>query len=591
MLTPKELHKQYSQSPCTHTYSSPYSQLTIDEVFNPLGGNDIGAGTPMNWLRAINFLKHVKYPCVADAPGFSQINNTGNGALALTFRFLQQLDGEAYTERQPTVRAGVSHSVRNACDLSRACNYIANGTESNWTHRMATEYLEYFAYNSLPDCLMMCGPDLVPDIAAGFYRAPGHKVDDSEPTHYSGAADSERDPGGSILASMIQTDKGMLCIPRVTTSLGSVAGAEHYCYTVPNSEPPETYCVSCKECPEDPISGEVIDPSHPCCNDGIYKANECCNDTLKSFTERSDFSYWVPSDDGSFDGTILNGRIGEELKHIGILERKSYGGYANFAHQCSGSDPPIILKDMFLKHFRGMNGYNYERNVSGTTGSIERARTISLILKATISPDAKVTTDTDWMLQAVKDLLFNGYGVLLASNIGFPSVRDSTGLVYPDRIFYQTYNIVGYDDTKLFYPETVYVLHCPFGNWIGGGHPAWGELPTGCFLVTESRLACMISYYPTTDFYGCRDKPCLPPFEPDLDCDNLLPSERQQFAGCGSGYEARCEPYYCTKIQQAFGFLYAISMTKGFPRQDLDHKSFFPIGPARSRLKERDRMG
>jgi hypothetical protein len=150
---------------------------------------------------------------------------------------------------------------------------------------------------------------------------------------------------------------------------------------------------------------------------------------------------------------------------------------------------------------------------------------------------------------------------------------------------------VGYDDTKLFYPETVYVLHCPFGNWIGGGHPAWGELPTGCFLVTESRLACMISYYPTTDFYGCRDKPCPPPFEPDLDCDNLLPSERQQFAGCGSGYEARCEPYYCTKIQQAFGFLYAISMTKGFPRQDLDHKSFFPIGPARSRLKERDRMG
>ena len=29
------------------------------------------------------------------------------------------------------------------------------------THRMATEYMEYFAHRSLQDCLLMCGPDLV----------------------------------------------------------------------------------------------------------------------------------------------------------------------------------------------------------------------------------------------------------------------------------------------------------------------------------------------------------------------------------------------------------------------------------------------
>jgi hypothetical protein len=600
MLSPKDLHKQYSQSPCASraSFSSPYSQLTVDEVFNPLSYNDMGAGTPMNWLRAINFLKHVKHPCVWEAPNFDTIDGTGEKKFALTFRFLQQLDGEAYTERQPTIRAGVSHSVRNACDLSRACYYIANDADDTntigthlWTHRMATEYLEHFAYNSLPDCLMMCGPDLVPDIAAGFYRAPGHKVDQDEPTNYSGAANSDRDPGGVILDKMIQTDKGMLCIPKVTESLGGVAGADHRCYTVPETDPPETNCVSCQECPTDPITGEVLDPSHPCCNEGIYKANECCNNTLKSFTERSDFSYWVPSDDGSFDGTILNGRIGEEFKHIGILERKSYGGYANFAHQCSGSEPPIILKDMFLKHFREMNGYDYDTNVSSPTGSIERARTISLILSATIDAKANVTTNTDIMLKAVRDLVYNGYGVLLATNVGFPNVRDSTGICYPDRIFYQTYNIVGYDASQAFYPETVYVLHCPFGNWITGGDALWGELPTGCFLVTEDRLRCMISYYPTTDFYGCRKKPCPPPFEPDLDCDSLQPHEKQEYNGCGGGYEGRCDPYYCTKIQQAFGFLYAISMTQGFPRQRLDHGSFFPSWLAKSQLRETDRMG
>ena len=579
MLSPKDLHKQYSTSPCAPraSYSSPYSQLTVDEVFNPLSYNDMGAGTPINWLRIINFLKHVKYPGVFDAPGLDDLAETGDGALCLSYKFLQKLDGDAYLERQPTIRAGTSYAVRNACDLARACHLTANSTQSQWTHRMATEYLEHFAHNSLPDCLMMCGPDLVPDVAAGFYRAPGRKVDDSEPTNYSGAESIGGDVGLTVFNDMVTNDVGMLCIPGVTRGLGGVAGAEHYCYTVPFTEPPETYCVSCEECPKDPISGEVLDPAHPCCNDGVYKANECCNNTLKSFTERSDFSYWVPSDDGSFDGTILNGRVGEELKHIGILERKIYGAYANFSKQCSGTEPPIILKDIFLKHFRELNGFDYDSSLATTGGTIDRARTISLILSATVGGNATTNTDTTSMLQAVKDLLHNGYGILLLTNIGFPSQRDSTGVAYPDRIFYQTYNIIGYDDTKMFYSETMYLLHCAFGNWISGGHPEWGQLPPGSFLVPESRLRCMIDYYPTSDFYGCRRKPCPPPFDPTLDCESLQPFEKQAYNGCGGGYEGRCDPYYCTKKQRAFGFLFAISMTEGFPPQDLDHSDNYPV--------------
>jgi len=588
MLSSKQLHQQYSVNPCAPrgSFSSPYSQLSVEEVFNPADFNDMGAGTPMNWLRIVNFFKHVKYPCLESAPGYSAIEGTGGGALALTFRFLQELDGEAYLERQPTVRAGTSHSVRNACDLARACKYIYDDTPNLWSHRMATEYLEHFAYNSLPDCLMMCGPDLVNGVIAKYYRAPGYKVQSNEPVDASGA--SSEDPGGNILNSALSSE-GMFCF---TTTGKGVAGAAHGCFAPAGST--TTFCWSCDECPTNPVTGEVINPDHPCCKSGsIFYYNECCNNGKLSISDRLDFSYWIPSDDGNFDGTISGGRVGEILKHIGILERKSYGGYANFTSQCSGSEPPIILKDMFLRHFQTLNGCNYDNNTFAN-GTIPRARTISLILKATVGSKADVNTNTTWMVNRVKDLLFNGYGVLLLTNVGFPSVRDSTGLVYPDRIFYQTYNIVGYDDTKLFYPETVYVLHCPFGDWITGGHPAWGKLPPGCFLVTENRLKCMIDYYPGLDFYGCRKKPCRPPASiydpnPDRDCDNLTRDELLDFRGCGSDYEGRCDPFYCTKAQRACGFLFAISLNQGFPVQNLDHAKYYPINIIKKIISENTR--
>ena len=121
MLSPQDLYKQYSLNPCTSNLESPYSHLDSDEVFDRVAANEMGAGTPMNFHRIVQFLKHVKYPCVKDAPGFDNIEDTGRSARALTYKFLQNLDGEAYYERQPTVRSGTAHSVRNACDLARAC--------------------------------------------------------------------------------------------------------------------------------------------------------------------------------------------------------------------------------------------------------------------------------------------------------------------------------------------------------------------------------------------------------------------------------------------------------------------------------------
>lgn len=543
MLSPKELYSQYSNEPCSSFLPSPYSQLSFDTVYNPSQGY-IGAGTPMNWARMISFFKHVKYPCLEDCPGYEDIIDTGKNKLSPTFKFLQLLDIEAYKEQQPTVRAGTSHAVRNCCDLSRACKYTFDNTTFKWTHRMATEYLEYFAHQSLPDCLMLCGPDLVPNVVAEFYRAPGAQVGAGEPINFSGASDD--DPGGKILSQAISM-AGMRCF--CPTPKG-VASGPHFCYTPPLSD--TAYCNSCEVCEED------APPEEPCCNMGsIYYYNICCGG---GSTSRLDFSLWIKSDDGSFDGTIANGRVGDVLKHVGILERKIYHGYANFTNQCSGSEPPICLDDIFLTHF-----FN--------NTEIEKVKTISLVLKASAGSNANVSTDTNWMINRIKDLLYNGYGVMLLTNVGFNNLRDSTGISYPDRVFYHTYNIIGYDDTKIDYDECVYVLHLPFGEWNSGGHPSWGPLPTGSFLITESHLRCLVQYYPTSDFYECRRRPCLPP----RDCANLSYNDIKELAGCGAGLEGRCDPFYCTPQQRACGFVIATSLNEGFPKQQLNYTPFFPI--------------
>lgn len=582
MLTPKQLYTEYSLNPCTYHHSSPtYTQLNqANDIFDQLGGNAMGAGTPMNWARIIRFFKQVKYPCIQSAPGYADILNTGKNKLSTTFKFLQLLDSEAYKESQPTVRAGTSYSVRNCCDLSRACYLTAKNRTNLWFSRMATEYLEYFGSSSLPDCLLLCGPDLVDPVVAKYYRAPGYKVTASEPTQYSGA--STEDPNKTILLNAVANDAGMPCF---TASGAGVAGAAHSCVTPLMSD--DAKCMSCSECPTDPISGEVSDPANACCNRGsIYYYNECCNSAGKSISDRiKDWSLWIKSDDGKFDGTILNGRMGEVLRHVGILERRIYHGYANFITQCSGSAPPIVLDDIFLKYFQTINGWNYQANTvlsdDADSDNILRARTISLILKATADTNANTSTDTQWMVDRVKDLLHNGYGVMLLSNVGFNNSRDSTGVSYPDRVFYHTYNIIGYDDTRVDYNECVYVLQLPFGAWNDGGHPSWGPLPTGSFLVTESHLKCLVNYYPTSDFFDCRQQLCIN--SPTRDCND--PSVIRQLAGCGADLEGQCTPYYCTSQQRACGFLFAVSLDDGFPRQTLNYSQFFPVQHWKDKLK------
>jgi len=245
------------------------------------------------------------------------------------------------------------------------------------------------------------------------------------------------------------------------------------------------------------------------------------------------------------------------LMHGGILTRKSYAGYVNLLNN-TGSTLHSCPGDLLLKYIQKHNDYDYVNNVSfvpsKTTTPIDRIKTISLIYS--ISP-SEITS-------SIKDLIYNGYGVVIMTNVGFSNKRDSVGLSFPDRIWYHSFSIIGYDDRRKDYEDCVFLLSNTWGKWNDGGHPTWGPIPDGSFLVTEYHLSCMLNLY-RSDQWGCRKK-TRPPL-------SLAPEE--EYAACVD--DGSCTPWGCSKHQSALGFAFALSMTEGFPRQSLNYDQFFRI--------------
>jgi hypothetical protein len=248
------------------------------------------------------------------------------------------------------------------------------------------------------------------------------------------------------------------------------------------------------------------------------------------------------------------------LKHVGILKRKSYGGYVNLLNN-TGSAFYSCGPDLFLRYFQTINNYDYAKNIykasviSNPTNAyvelIDRVRTISFVQHP----------DRNEMIRIIKDLLFNGYGIVLMTNVGFPNTRASDGLSYPDKIWYHSFAIIGYDDRKVDYEECVFLLANTWGKWNDGGHPKWGPIPDGSFLVTQTHLAAMIDLF-RSDKSGCRTRAPVPGLPESL------------FEGC-LGSESACDPWGCSKYQRAAGMVFALSMTEGFPRQILDYTQFY----------------
>lgn len=501
MLTPEELYYQYSTDPCEYGRQG----LDSEEA-------SVGKGTPYDLAKLANFLKQLKYPCYSKAP--NEITGTGSNQLALSFRFLQKLDVEAFFEIQPDIKSGTSHAIRNACDVMRACSLEAKGQRLQWEHRSATEHMEYFGKNSITDCLMVLGPDLVAEEEAA-QRATG-----------CGVMDCLNAVGVLPLKTEgVALGAGFACIPLLPPgSLNNKIG-----------------CSTCDFCPED-------DPDDPCClaQTCEQKIRICCHDTSG---QRQGIWDWRKNTADEAEGFLL--------KHIGILKRKSYGGYANLLNN-SGPEFYACPADLLLSYFQTINQYDYKTYtdiLSVNQEYIERVKTISLVLP-TAFPSQKTIPEQ------IKDLIYNGYGVVLMSNIGFPNKRDSSGVSYPDRIWYHTYAVVGYDDRKTEYSECVFLLANSWGRWNTGGHPSWGPIPDGSFLVTESHLNCMTQVF-RSDKVGCRTT------------TTINRGKQEIRPGCFPGVDNSCSPWECATKQKATGLVFALSLENGFPKQDINHAQFY----------------
>jgi hypothetical protein len=534
MLTPNQLYYQYTKSPCTNGGTN--------FVGVPIG--TIGAGTPYDLPRLSNFLKQLKYPCYSKTKYSQQeftpkipeelvknkldipeehkgILNSGKYKLALPYRILSKFDVEAFSEIQPDITSGTSMAIRNACDIARSC-YIEQHKDKpyeKWEHRMAYEYLYYLGSNIITDCLMILGPDLV-------------KADEA----------LERGTGCGDLD----------CLPRFSSTIeGSALGAEFQC--AKNAETGQVECTPCSACTEE---DQELAEEDLCCSSGTCaeKIRFCCGD----ITGERDGVWRFDTGVAGFIGLGYPIVTSDDfpLKHGGILKRKSYDGYINLLNN-SGPNLYSCPLDLLLRYIQKHNNYNYTDHTTyatnQTTTPIDRIRTISLIYS-----DSSTT-----MMGWIKDLIYNGYGVVIMTNVGFPNKRDSTGLSFPDRIFYHSYAIIGYDDRKVDYEECVFLLANSWGEWNKGGHPSWGPIPEGSFLVTQSHLECMLDLY-RTDKIGCRKKTKPPDLPSGLDW---------MYDACTE--DSSCTPWECTDKQRSLGMAFALSLTDGFPRQVLDYSQFF----------------
>jgi hypothetical protein len=506
MLTPSELYNSYTNNPCTEDL--------------------IGAGTPYDLYKLSTFLKQVKYPCLKNVPGYSGIrhdNTDWKNNIALPYKYLEIFDPQLFSEIQPTITAGTSHAVRNACDVARACSLVSRQADtepfnivtyeavaSGWIARGATEHMFAFGENYITNCLFALGPDLVPYDIAASGRGTGCNEMDCLPPWKGGTQ-------------------------------GSALGASFSCESQGQQESSGKECTPCGKCPED-------DDTHPCCDvdSCVKKMNNCCGDPPGSSPEFIfDASYpELKFGHKQFQTVAPSGRVPADssntIRHMGCLLRQKYGGYANL--QDVSENLWTCPRDIFIKYIQKNNGYNYSLNESiEGNHKITRVKTISYVDST----------------QDIKALLYNGYGIVLNTNIGFSKTRDSRGLAYPDKIWYHSYAIIGYDDTHTEFNECVFIFANSWGDWNSGGHPSWGKLPVGCFLVTESHLHKMLNLE-RIDKAGCRK----------VVDDNGDTIEE----ACTE--DNSCVPWECGKNQKPMGMAFVLCLSDKLERRPFQYNKF-----------------
>jgi len=120
-----------------------------------------------------------------------------------------------------------------------------------------------------------------------------------------------------------------------------------------------------------------------------------------------------------------------------------------------------------------------------------------------ISNDHQIrTTSLIRTVEEARDALANGYGLSVCSNYGFSNKRDSKGFARVSGSWAHAMAWIACDDTN---GEPAFLVQNSWGIWNSGGHPEWGPIPDGSFLIHADVAEGMLKQngaYAFSDFDG-----------------------------------------------------------------------------------------
>jgi hypothetical protein len=93
-------------------------------------------------------------------------------------------------------------------------------------------------------------------------------------------------------------------------------------------------------------------------------------------------------------------------------------------------------------------------------------------------------------IEEARDALANGYGLAVCSNYGFSNTRDKKGYAKQSGSWGHCMAWTACDDTS---GDTSFLVQNSWGKWNDGGHPDWGPIPDGSFLIHSDIAAGMLS--------------------------------------------------------------------------------------------------
>lgn len=105
-------------------------------------------------------------------------------------------------------------------------------------------------------------------------------------------------------------------------------------------------------------------------------------------------------------------------------------------------------------------------------------------------------------IEEARDALTNGYGIAVCSNYGFSNKRDKKGVANTSGNWGHCMAWIACDDTG---SEPLFLVQNSWGKWNDGGHPDWGTIPDGSFLIRSDTAAGMLSQngsYAFSNFNG-----------------------------------------------------------------------------------------